>query len=70
MSPTVEGLVNGEFVDVIKAAAGWHALSETGEAYAGRAEEIGDVVCGGFAFDVRAEGEDDFFGLEIPDAVD
>lgn len=66
----MQRLVERELVGMVEAAAGGEALGEAGDGDAGGAQKIGDVAGGGFAFDIGAEGEDDFLGFEGFDAFD
>ena len=58
--PSLHGAHEGEGVGVFEAAAGGEALGDAGEAAIFPAQQFGEVIGGGFAFDVGAEGEDDF----------
>ena len=60
MSAAGEGAAEGELVGGFEAAAGGEALGDAGDGELFAAEDIGEVIGGGFAFDVGAEGEDDF----------
>jgi hypothetical protein len=57
---TFEGMGEGEFIGELESGTGGQAVGESGDADAGRGETFGEVIGGGIAFDVGAEGEDDF----------
>jgi hypothetical protein len=64
-----EGAAEGEFVGVIKAAAGGEALGDAGNADASVCESLGQIVTGGVAFDIGGEREDDLFDALLRDAL-
>ena len=71
---TGHGAGEGEFVGVFEATAGGHALGEAGEGDGEVSEEGDEIIGGGFAFDIGAEGEDDFgggiFGGALEEGID
>ena len=57
-----EGAGESEFVSGFEAAAGWEPLGDARDDDGFLAEEAREIICGGLAFDVRPESEDDLAG--------
>ena len=55
-----EGAAQGEFVGKFESAAGGQAVGDAGDFEIRTRKALGEVVTGGIAFDVGAEGDDDF----------
>jgi hypothetical protein len=65
-----EGTLEGELVGVFEAASGREAVGDAGDWNPERLEDLDEVVCGSLAFDIGAEGEDEFGGVLVADALD
>ena len=65
-----EGTLEGELVGVFEAASGGEAVGDAGDWNPERLEDLDEVVCGSLAFDIGAEGEDEFGGVLVADALD
>ena len=57
-----EGALEGELVGVLKPAAGRETMSNAGGANSERGEDFDEIVCGGLAFNVGTQSQDDLGG--------
>lgn len=64
-----EGALKGELVGVFEAAAGGESVGDTCEGNAEGVEDFEQVLGGGLAFDIGAQGKDEFGGVLVPEAL-
>lgn len=57
-------------VGMLESAAGGKAVGDAGDADAKGRKDLGEVVCGGLAFDIRAKGENDLGGGMLLDSLE